>query len=133
MNEDKFIKLLRYGVRDDLRVYGKYLPGLLIRSTKTQFDADSDLRQEVKMKLEDMAKKLGDQFDRHKQPKDIDKYNEEKLQQSALWSSQPIPLFEDDGVRDPKEEYWDYLTSVWGAEIEPDGLLHWLHDIFKNI
>ena len=42
-------------------------------------------------------------------------------------------MYEDDGVRDPKEEYWDYISSVKGVEEKEDGILVFLYDLFKNI
>ena len=52
---------------------------------------------------------------------------------SPLTSATPFKLYEDDGIWDPKEEYWDYLSSIKGVEEKEDGLLVFLFDLFKNI
>ena len=47
---------------------------------------------------------------------------------SPLTSTKSIPLYTDD-----RGEYWNYLTSTFGAEENRDGLFHFLIDMFEHI
>jgi hypothetical protein len=132
INDDKFISLLTYIVLEDLKVYGDYLPGLLLPTPEEEeastFNDQAKAKQQLKHKLEEQAGELQNQFDRNKQQREIDKFKDYKMKLSPLTAAKSLPLYYDD-----KNEYWLYLTSTFGNEDRDDGLLHFLVDVFDNI
>ena len=132
VNDDKFVSMLTYVVLEDLKIYAQYLPGLLIATPeeeeKSIFDETAQRKQNLKRELEEEANELVNQFDRDKQQREIDKFKDYKMKLSPLTSTKSIPLYTDD-----RGEYWNYLTSTFGAEENRDGLFHFLIDMFENI
>ena len=124
--------MLTYVVLEDLKIYARYLPGLLIATPeeeeKSIFDETAKRKQNLKRELEEEANELVNQFDRDKQQREIDKFKDYKMKLSPLTSTKWIPLYTDDWG-----EYWNYLTSTFGAEENRDGLFHFLIDMFENI
>ena len=132
VNDDKFVSMLTYVVLEDLKIYAQYLPGLLIATPeeeeKSIFDETAQRKQNLKRELEEEANELVNQFDLDKQQREIDKFKDYKMKLSPLTSTKSIPLYTDD-----RGEYWNYLTSTFGAEENRDGLFHFLIDMFENI
>ena len=132
LNDDKFVSLLTYVILEDLKMYGEYLPGLLVATPEEEessmFNEAARKKAALKQSLMEQAEELTNQFDREKQQREIDKFKDYKMKLSPLTSTKSIPLYHEDHA-----EYWTYLTGKYGTEEEDDGLFHFLIDIFKNI
>ena len=132
INDEKFVSLLTYVVLEDVKVYGQYLPGLLLPTPEEEessmFNEAAQKRANLKNNLNEQATELAHQFDRDKQQREIDKFKDYKMKLSPITSTKSIPLYHDD-----KGEYWTYLTGKYGTEEHKDGLLHFLLDMFENI
>ena len=81
------------------------------RKRKSIFDETAQRKQNLKLELEEVANELVNQFDHDKQQREIDKFKDYKMKLSPLTSTKSIPLYTDD-----RGEYWNYLTSTFGAE-----------------
>jgi len=132
LNDNKFVSFLVYVVLEDLKMYGEYLPGLLLAIPQEEeasvFNEAAQNRLNLKRSLEETAEELSNQFDRDKQQREIDQFRDYKLKLSPLNATKAIPFYTEDS-----NEYWMHLSSTFGNEEEEDGLLHFLIDLIKNI